>query len=220
LVWNFDDNNFTWMDASVIVDGALSPVACIQYGFDPGWVARWDDLTAEGVTWDDLTAGTDPWSGLAGRPAQWSDFYSAGEEKNMYWLTDEGVWKSDQVIYKGSVKSYYLERTQIDLDDLVQQWTSYNYTYVRQAFPLMQSPRDAVAPSTYTFEIGQANNLMDPPNYKPAITVDLLPTASGGKHKIDFRSTARYHSMRWTFNLTDKVTFTAVDIDAQEAHGR
>ena len=50
LVWNCQEDNFTWADA--YVDKATpEAVVCMQYQFDPGWSVRWSDLTE---TWADL----------------------------------------------------------------------------------------------------------------------------------------------------------------------
>ena len=217
LVWNFEDNNFTWMDSSVIVGTELSSVVCMKYGFEPGWQTRWEDLDA--VTWDDLSAGTDPWSVLAERPARWEDFYEAGGEQNMYWLTSEGVYTSDQVIDRTGVKKYFVERISIDLDD-VMGTTSQSYKQVKQLYPLLQSPSAVTGENLYDFKIGWANNLMDIPDYKPAVTIDLQKTSVGGRHKIDQRGTGRYLAMYWDFTYTDEIAFTGVDVNAAEVYGR
>lgn len=217
LVWNFEDDNFTWMDAAVAVDGVLEQTPCMHYGFEPGWMVRWQDFGD--VTWDDLENGTDQWSLLAGRPAQWNDLYKAGKERDMYWLTGAAVWAADRVVDKSGVKSYYAERTDIDFDDILGT-TSNNYKHVRQVFPLLQSPSSSVAPNTYTFQIGWGNNLMDDPDYQDPVLVNLLKTTQNGKHKIDVRSTGRYMAMRWDFSLTDEFNMTGADVDIEESHGR
>lgn len=218
LVWNFEDDNFTWMDASVIVDGALSNTTCMHYGFEPGWQARWNILESNSVTWEDLQNGADPWGD--GTSTRWSDLYEAGEDQNMYWLTKEGVWKSDQLVDQSGVKKYYAERTGIDFDDIVQGWTSNNFKHVRQLFPLLQSPSGAPVMNAYDFSIGWSGNLMDDPDYDIKVRANLNQGKYAGKHKIDVRTTGRFMAMLWDFTYTYEINMTAVDIDVEESHGR
>ena len=221
LVWSFDDDNFTFMDASAIVDDALDPAVCITYGFEPSWQARWSDLEAEGVTWDDLAAGLDPWGVLAeSSSTRWDDFYQTGDEQNLYYLTASGVYLADQVVDKSGVKSYFAVRESIDYDDVIPQLRSNSYKYANQIFFHLQSPTPADEPNTFTFMVGGGNNLMDAPVWQEPITVDLLKTVSGGKHKVDFRATWRYHAMQWDFTLTNEIAMTGADINLEESHGR
>jgi hypothetical protein len=221
LVWNFDDDNFTWMDASAINAGALSPAVCISYGFDPGWQAKWGDLEDKTITWEDLQNGADPWGTAAGSVStKWDDFYEAGEEQNLYYLTPSGVWRTDQYIDKTGVKDYFVERVNIDYDDIVPQWLSNTYKYANQIHFHLQSPTGTDAPNSFAFTVGGGNNLMDPPVWQSPVTLDLLGTVAGGRHKIDFRATWRYHAMKWDFGLTDEIAMTSVDINVEEISGR
>ena len=99
LVWNFEDNNFTWMDASIIEGAELRDVRCMRYGFVPGYQALWSDLLDQATTWAELQVAADPW-GLQAPVSRtrWADLYSAGKDQNIYWLNDYGVWTSDQVV--------------------------------------------------------------------------------------------------------------------------
>jgi hypothetical protein len=221
LVWNFEDNNFTWMDASVIDAQDLIPCVSMNYGLEPGW----QSLQDKGIIWgttgdtgpDNLMAGTDHW-GNNESPTGWDDFYYAGKEQSMFWLTELGVSESDQVLDKSGVKSYFAERVAMDFDDALGT-TSNTYKHVRQLYPLLQSPKSG-AMNTYGFSIGWAANLMDDPDYKPERTIYLNKSDYSGKHKIDTRSTGRYMAMKWDFTYTDEIAMTGVDIDIEEAHGR
>ena len=225
LVWNFEDNNFTWMDASIIEGAELKDVRCMRYGFVPGYQALWSDLFDQATTWADLQAGSDPWGVLTypeGPPAngtQWSDLYSAGKDQNMYWLNDYGVWTSDQVVDKSGVKKYYVERMSLDFTDALQT-TSEGFKHVRQIFPMLQSDSDVGVMNTYEFSIGWGKNLMDPPDYKAPIKVYLNKAEYSGKHKIDLRSTGRYMAWKWDFTYTDEINMTAADVDIEPSHGR
>ena len=220
LVWNYDDNNFTWADASVVLTTVLDPAVCMQYGFDMGWQTTYADFTAYNTTYAELEAGTDPWSLLAGEPARYNDFYAAGTEQNLYWLTPDGVYKADQVIEKSGVKSYFAERTRIDMDDINPELKSNSYKQIKQVYPLLQSPSDVLGVNEYEFTIGWSNNLMDLPNYSASIHINLQRTFVGGRHKIDVRETGRYLAMMWDFTYTDEIAMTGADVDASELYGR
>ena len=118
LVYNYEDDNFTWMDASAILDDlSLSSAVCIAYQFEPGFQTRWSDLQLAQTLWSELqTAGT-----------KWSDFYKHGEEEDMYYLTADGIWKADQVIDTSGAKDYYVERTQLDFSDAAEHGTVYHW---------------------------------------------------------------------------------------------
>jgi hypothetical protein len=228
LVWNFEDDNYTWMDAAVdnIVD--LTPVVCMQYEFNPGWQARWSDLQDAATIWgadgdttaNNLSAGTDPW-GNGERPTRWSDFYEAGKEENMYWLTSTGIWRSDQLVKTDGIKEYFVERENIDLDDLVPEWTTNKWKHLRQFYFHLESPdSDSIEVNPFGISFGWSTNLMDPVDWLPESIVNLQTTDNGGKHKYDFRTTGRYLGMRMTFNGTLEIKMTGGDMDAEEAHGR
>jgi hypothetical protein len=225
LVWNFEDNNFTWMDASVIDAGELVPSVCMTYGLEPGWQTTWASLLDHGIIWgaegdtglDNLMAGTDEW-GDGESPTGWDDFYYAGKEQGMFWLSDAGVSEADQVLDKSGLKQYFAERVSMDFDDALGS-TSNTYKHVRQLFPLLESPESG-AMNTYRFSIGWSANLMDEPDYKPGRTIYLNKSGYSGKHKIDTRSTGRYMAMKWDFTYTDEIAMTGVDIDIEESHGR
>jgi hypothetical protein len=225
LVWSFEDNNFTWMDASVIDAGELVPSVCMTYGLEPGWQTTWASLLDHGIIWgaegdtglDNLMAGTDEW-GDGESPTGWDDFYYAGKEQGMFWLSDAGVSEADQVLDKSGLKQYFAERTSMDFDDALGS-TSNTYKHVRQLYPLLESPESG-AMNTYRFSIGWSANLMDEPDYKPGRTIYLNKSGYSGKHKIDTRSTGRYMAMKWDFTYTDEIAMTGVDIDIEESHGR
>ena len=87
------------------------------------------------------------------------------------------MWLSDQVVDRQGVKQYYVERSGIDYDDIVQGWTSYNYKHVRQIFPLLQSdPLVYIEPNTYTFDIGWAN---------PCTTLNKSSVDNNIRRKLD-----------------------------------
>ena len=186
----------------------------MQYGFNPGWLVRWSDLDAGGDTWDgsgDLLTAT----------TKWSDFYSHGTEENLFWLASDGVYRSDQVVKTDGIKDYFVTRDDIDLDDVVQQWTSSNYKHAKQFFFHLETPKTiGTDVNNFTFIPGAKNNLEDDPSWREPVTVNLQKTANSGRHKVDFRVTGRYLAMEMNFNTTSEIRMSGGELDAEEAHGR
>lgn len=223
LVFNYDDNNFTWKDTLIEigndVDGyKLYDITYETYGFTPGWQARWEDYKDGAIkaqTWENAKTG-------AGN--RWSDTYGSSNSKEVMQVSKGDVYKSDQVDNRqNSLKSYFVERTQMDLDDLVPDWTTNKIKQIKQFVFHMQSDMrfiDANRENTIDFYVGWSNNLMDEPDWKAPVTVKLEDRASGGAYKVDYRTSGRYLSTR--YDLTDSVqlAFTGGDIDANQVAGR
>ena len=211
LVWNFEDDNFTWMDAAIDMDTKLDPVVCMHYNFDAGFQTRWSDLDALGVLWSDLQdQGT-----------RWSDFYGGGQDQNMLWLSDTGVYKSDQVVTQSGMKTYFVEKTNIDLDESLGITTN-KWKHLRQFYFHLKSNRAeaGIAENNFTFSTGWSKNLMDAPDWHAPITVNLQTTANDGRHKVDLRTTGRYLALRIDFTSTLEFAMTGGDLDVEPTHGR
>jgi hypothetical protein len=216
LVYNYEDDNYTWMDASVDINGSLVPVNCMNYAFAPGAVVRWSDLLADQARWDG-SEGTYIIDGVT----RWSDFYQASKEQFMFWMTDEGVYRADQVVNIDGVKEYFVMRDRIDFDDIVSQWTTNLWKHMKQMYFHVQSPSSTGSgPNPFGISVGWATNLMDDPDWIPQQFVNLNRTATGGKHKWDFRSTGRYLAIKMTFNGTQEIKMSGCDMDIEERYGR
>lgn len=192
--------------------GRLIDVACMTYSFNAGFAVRWSDLEAAGTTWAELeTIGT-----------KWSDFYGHGTEENMYWLGKDGLYRADQTVKTDGIKSYYVHRDDLDLDDVVDQWTSYNYKYSNQMFFHIEHPRKQAesVPNSFNLTMGAKNNLMDDPSWRDPVVVHLNKTANNGKHKADYRVTGRYLAMHISFDETGEFKMSGCEMQAEEAHGR
>lgn len=225
LVYNYDDDNFTWKDplVEIMADSGqwgLFDIDYQVYGFTPGWQARWDDWASGGVsesTWEDAKAG-------GTNATLWSDTFERGESKQVMQVTNGLLYKAnDQINRKGSLKQYYVERTQMDLDDMVPEWTTNKIKQIKQFVFHMQSDQRFVLPGTandFDFYVGWSNNLMEDPNWKAPVTVSLEDRKAGGKHKVDFRSSGRYLAMHYDLTNSQQLAFTGGDIDANEVGGR
>ncbi|MEM1191739.1 MAG: hypothetical protein AAGI72_24650, partial [Pseudomonadota bacterium] len=166
-----------------IVKGDLFAATCLQYGFTPGWQTRYIDTLAGGIaeeTFEQATAAN----------KLYIDYAEQGQEEDMFFTTlERGVFESDQAIDNlGTGKPYYVERTDIDLDDLVPDWTTDMMKHIRQfVFHLKSTALQGGAVegvNEFEFSTGWAQNLMDAPSMNTAIPVSLQTSASGGRYKV------------------------------------
>ena len=225
LVYNYDDDNYTWKDPAVEIgaDGegyALYDVTYQHYGFGPGWQERWSDYAVGGVkeqTWATANAVA-----LIDR-LRWTDTFDKSDAKEVLQVTDGLLYRADQVDNRyDALKMFYAKRTQMDLDDLVPDWTTNKVKQIKQFVFHMQSDERFITtdPNTIDFYVGWSNNLMEEPNWKPVVTVPLRDRSEGGKYKVDYRTSGRYLSMKYDLRNSKQLAFTGGDIDAQEAAGR
>jgi len=214
LVWNYQEDNFTWMDPYVDLP-TPEPVVCMQYQFDPGWAVRFSDLFVTGsheATFQDLIdAGT-----------TYDDWYTAGAEKNLYWLTDGKLYASDQAAKFNGDKQYYVERRNIDLNDVVESFSTSRWIYAKQLYFHLASQIavDNVNLNEFDIQVGWSDTLMDEPDWLPVTTINLQRKPAGGKVKYDFRSTGRYLALRMFFNATGPIRMTGAEIDVEQTYGR
>jgi hypothetical protein len=225
MVYNYDDDNFTWKDPQVEIgqDGvgyALYDISYQTYGFVPGWQERWSDYAVGGVK-------EQTWADALGAPQasriRWTDTFDKSDSKEVVQVTDGLVYRADQVDNRyNSLKTFFIERSQMDLDDLVPDWTTNKVKQIKQFVFHMQSDERFITtdPNTIDFYVGWSNNLMETPNYKPRRTVDLRDRDNGGKYKVDYRTSGRYLTMRYDLTDSKQLAFTGGDIDAKEAAGR
>ena len=210
MVFNFEDDNFTFMDASRDLVDSLEPVACMKFQYDPGWQTRWDDLETAGTEWADLQqAGT-----------KWSDFYSGNAERNLYWLTKDNLLVSDQFAKTDGLKDYYLTREQIDFSDVVQDFRTDKWIYSNQLYFHAESDTTTSDANLFTIAVGWQDTLNDEPTWPAPTELNLQDAQNGGKVKHDYRATGRYLSLRMTFNKTQAVAMTGAEIDIVQKQGR
>lgn len=225
LVYNYDDDNFTWKDPYVEIGSdaegyKLYDVSYQHYGFTPGWQERWSDYALGGVsesTWAEANA-----IAQASR-VRWVDTFDKSDSKEVIQVTNGLVYRADQIDNRyGSLKQYYAKRTQMDLDDLVPDWTSNKMKQIKQFVFHMQSDERFITddPNTIDFYVGWSQNLMEDPNWKAPVTIPLRDRSNGGKYKVDYRTSGRYLSMKYDLRNSKQLAFTGGDIDAKEAGGR
>jgi len=201
LVFNYDDNNFTWKDPAIETQDPsdlswdLYDITFQTYGFTPGFQERWTDYSA--ISWNDAKSG-------GSSAVRWVDTFSIGDTKEIIEVANGTLYKANQEINRtGSLKRYFVTRTQIDMDDLNSNWTTNKIKYINQFVFHTQSDQRIVAD-----------------RWRPAVTVDLENRANNGDYKIDYRTSGRYLSM--SFDVTDcaQLAMTGGDILADERGGR
>ena len=212
LVWNFEDDNFTWMDASYDNGTTLDQVVCMKFQFNPGWAVTYQDQIDDGTTYQNLIdAGT-----------TYQDLFSGGQEENIYALTADRIALWDQQVVTDGLKNYFIVRDKIDFSEIVPQFTSSRWIFARQMYFHLLSPRlgDDTDPNNVQMEIGWTDSLMDDAIYDPATVLNLQDRANNGVVKWDFRSTGRYMALRMNFNATAEIQMTGGEIDVMQTHGR
>ena len=213
MVWNFEDNNFAWMDSSIDKISQLEDIICMRYQPDPGFITRWKDLepfARFAKTWQDLTV----------EETRWADFYGKGSELNMYWLSDTGLYISDQVVKINGAKQYFVERVLIDLNEVVSDFTSDKWIYANQLYFHLKGVLQSENSNYFSVSVGWADTLNDEPDFLPLEKVNLQTRQRQGTVKHDFRSTGRYLALRFEFNETSEIQFTGAEINAEQTHGR
>lgn len=214
LVWNYDDNNFTWRDPLVEKEQKLYDIQYQAYGFSPGHQERWFQYKSGGDkenTWDAVGNLT------------WNETFSRGKSKQIMQIVDGDVYLAEQQVNApGSLKRYYVTRTQIDFDDLVPEWNSNLIKQIKQFTFHLQSDQRFIGDNTNNiqFYVGWANNLMEDPNWKSAITVDLQDRKFGGDYRIDYRTSGRYLAYSFDFTDSEQLAFTGGHVDANVVAGR
>jgi hypothetical protein len=139
----------------------------------------------------------------------------------MYWLADSGNYKSDQIVSTAGLKTYFVEKTNIDLDEALG-LTSNLWKHIRQFYFHLQSNPLLIGTTVnnFNFTTGWSKNLMDAPDWRTPIVVNLQTTTNDGRHKIDLRTTGRYLALNMDFAATSEFAMTGGDLDVEPSHGR
>lgn len=224
LHWRYDDNTHAWADAAVEIESSpgsfrLVDIGWMFFGFVPGFQKRWSDFQSGGpdaATWNELKEG-------GATPTRWSDMYSEGQTKELIQIVDGQVFLAEKVDNRqNSLKRYYLSRTQLDFGDKAN-FDSERFKRVKEFIFHMQSDQSIVLASEdnqFDFYVGWSDNLMDSPDWEPAITVVLEDTANLGDYKIDVRTSGRYLSYSFDVTNTRQIAFTGGEIDVVQAGRR
>lgn len=205
------DKNFQSYPSDPTGTSVLDSAVCMKYQPDTGWQVRWADLITQGKSWTNLqNEGT-----------TWRDFSSGNAEENIYWLTRSGVLIGDQVVKTNGIKEYFVERIHIDLNDVVQQFTTDQWIHAKQIYFHLRSQREiGDVANPFGIAVGWADTLMDDPVYPVPAEINLQRRSVGGKVKYDFRSTGRYLALKMTFNGTQEIQMTGCEIDVEQLYGR
>lgn len=219
LLWNYNNNTFSWKDTSVEVqDGTaftLNRSDYETYGFAPGFQQRWED-------WKQGAYLESTWE--ADTTTLWSTTLSKTSDRDMLAIAAGQAYKNDKVRNRvGSLKKYYVERTQIDFDGLVGDFRSGKIKQTSRFIIDVQADQKQIArgsKSEVRFHIGWSLNLMDDPNYKAPVVFDLQSREFGGSYKVDYRSTGRYMGMYFDLTDSSQLSFTGGEVEVKQISGR
>ena len=219
LLWNYNNNTFSWKDPAVEQPSGqqffLFNTDYQTYGFSPGFQQRWEDWKSGAFyasTWADDTT------------TSWADTFSRGSDREMIMISQGQAFEGNKVINRdGSLKKYFVERSQIDFDGLSPEFRSGKIKQTKRfVMDIQADQRQIQQPqsSTINFYVGWSLNLMEPPNYKPAVVFDLQSRYFGGSYKVDYRSSGRYMGMY--FDLTDaaQMSFSGGEVEVAQSSGR
>jgi hypothetical protein len=205
LVYNYEDDNYTVLDAVVDGGGGLFAVNCMLPGLDLGL------FTEVGQTWD-LQVGTwntqeeKRWGQLQG------DSGSRAINVVIYWLSDTGLYKAYDNSVPNNNKSYMVRITNVDLDELDPKLTTNLWKHIRQVYPHI------IGEGTMRARFGWSPNLAFEPTWGEWI--DYILKGDGTNVKLDCRTTGRYLAIEYDFRLVNAMRFSGADFDVLPVYGR
>ena len=220
LLWNFKNDTFTWKDPTTeqpTEDGfAQYDIDSQVYAFLPGFQQRWEDYMEGAVlemTWEN--AGD----------LSWFQTFSKGKDKEMLVVSNGHLFKAEKQRNRvGSIKKYFVERTQVDFDGLSPEFRSGKVKQTKRFVMDIQGDQRMIARAAANrvdMYVGWSMNLMADPNYKPEpLVFDLQATDFGGSYKVDYRSTGRYMGMYFDMTEANQLSFTGGEIDVSQTSGR
>lgn len=212
LVYNYDDDNWTVIDASVQRGGVLYSTVCMVYGLDLGRVTEvgqtWDQSNLE---WDEY--GEVTWNTLQGGAA------SQAVKVSMFWITASGLYRANTLSTPATLKSYLVRKTNMDLDEINPQLTTNLWKHLRQVYPHI------VGDGRMYFRSGWSANLESGPIWGEKkeywMTIEDTPQRQQEPSvKIDCRTTGRYLAIEFEFSGVRAMRFTGADFDVLPVYGR
>ena len=211
LVYNYEDDNFSVIDAMADRAGSLYNVNCMVYGLDFG------EFTEAGSSWDDNGL---PWNSQG--ELRWDQLQgSAGSQTikvGLFWITSGGLYRANQLSTPAPNKTYMVRLTNIDLDEISPALTTNLWKHLKQVYPHI------IGKGTMRARFGWSPNLELDPTWGPWIDYrmrdeDLNPTGTADL-KIDTRTTGRYLAIEFNFDDVLAMRFSGADMDVKPVYGR
>jgi hypothetical protein len=211
LVYNYEDDNFTVIDAAVDRENHLYPVKAMLYGLDLG------QFSQVGNTWDDSTL---PWD--QNGELRWDQFAGGLDSKaiavSMFWLTSSGLYRANRLSVPAPNKNYFVRKTNMDLDELSPGLTTNLWKHIRQVYPHI------IGKGTMEARFGWSPNLEIDPTWGDWIPYRMRDEDNDvngiADVKIDTRTTGRYLAIEYRFNGVEVMRFSGVDMDVLPVYGR
>jgi len=215
LVYNYDDDNYTVIDAAVDRDNgpSLDRVVCMVYGLDL------DEFTELGPTWDDQTLRWDEFG-----DARWGQLQGGATSQtvriSMFWLTATGLYRANKLSTPAPNKRFIVTKSNMDLDEINPQLTTNLWKHIRQIYPHI------VGLGLLRVRLGWSPNLETAPAWGEWKDYRMLTENAAPEDgplsdvKIDCRTTGRYLAIEWDFAEVRAMRFTGIDIDVLPVYGR
>ncbi len=198
LAYNYEDDNYSTIDASYDNGTALVPVVDMVYGLN--FVAA--QGTEVAGTWDESNLSWDSYG-----PVQWSP---TAEDIALFWLTKDQLFRANALSTPAPNKNYIVRKTNIDLDELNPQLTTNLWKHLRQMYP------HAAGSGVMRVRFGWSPSLETAPNWDDYIDYPLNTVTA----KVDTRTTGRYLAMEFRMEDTTLLRFSGADIDVLPVYGR
>ena len=211
LVYNYEDDNWSFIDASVELDAVfdegevgeytqrtLSPVNCMLFGLGASSAVLWSTWNTAGTTWAQAMSST------------WAQLLDSGGTTKMYWLCPDQLYEADRLARDDlTIKSIYVEKTHIDLRLIAPDLGLERLNHMRQMYPLIEG--DGVL----EISVGWSPNISaGAANTTWQTTADMeMQMGQTDESKIDFRTTGRYLGLRFFFNRCTQWAMTGCDVD-------
>ena len=206
LVYNYEDNNYSVIDAFADENGVAGLVKCMVAGLDLqrssliGGV--WDD--AVGV-WDEQAQS---WNSLAGSTT------ASTVRTSTFWLTPGALYRADTLGSTTPLKSYLVQKLNMNLDELFQEATSNFWLHISQMYPHMRGV------GTMRVRAGWSPDLESNPTWGPYKDYFLGDAITPADYKIDFRQTGRYLALEMRFDEITDMKLSGADVDLKLTYGR
>lgn len=219
LMWNYKNDTFTWKDPATEqeVDGEFSVYDSDfqTFGFMPGFQQRWNDYKSGAYLESTWTAAAS---------LTWLETFSKGSDKEMLIVSNGQLFRGEvQRNRVGSLKKYFVERTQIDFDGLSPEFRSGKVKQTKRFVMDVQGDQKQVSRGSVNkvdFYVGWSMNLMEDPKYKGPVTFDLQARDFGGSYKVDYRSSGRYMGMLFDMTEASQLSFTGGEVEVAQTSGR
>lgn len=189
MVWCYRYDAFSFI--------SLPGIRTLRYGYLPGTVTTWADLSGNGIQWDELVQ-------------TWAQFASSDQVPAMFLLGKKSanIQQMDALYSDTSQVESVVERTGLDLDQLLTKPTN-TVKLIKQMLPQIEGDSG----QSVTFQLGYSDT--------PQGVVTWLTSQNyqfADDYRVDLFTVGRY--LAWRMLTKKKFRLTGMDIDVEEVGER